>query len=282
MKNILIATDFSNDAYAALFYATQLLSSQGCTFYILHVYNQYPPLKGGLLPLIGSKKTLDSNQRESEEKLAQTLYKIGLDDQNPQHQFKSLSKRGVLPKISKQLIKAYNIDLMVMGSKGETAAKELFFGGHTIKMANALKKCPLLAIPREADFKPPKEIAFVTDFKKGCSQKTIAPLLWITALLKASLRILHIPQDNILNKVQEANRKLLQSYLREIDYNFHWIPQFEDKALVINYFIERRPIDILTMVHHKHRFLELMVREPIVQDISMYAKIPLLILPLAD
>ena len=55
MKNILAATDFSNNAYCALFYATQLLKSKPCTFYILNTFTELTPLHGKLAPFLVAK-----------------------------------------------------------------------------------------------------------------------------------------------------------------------------------------------------------------------------------
>ena len=40
MKNILVATDFSNDAYCALFYITKLMVSRPCSFLLLNVFDE--------------------------------------------------------------------------------------------------------------------------------------------------------------------------------------------------------------------------------------------------
>src|SRR5690606_40201692 len=50
----------------------------------------------------------------------------------------------------------------------------------------------ILAIPGEMDFIVPKEIAFLTDYKKGCHSETIAPLLFLASLSNASIRVMHI------------------------------------------------------------------------------------------
>ena len=44
MQNILVPTDFSNDAYNALFYASKLFKSKTCNFYLLNTYSESSPL----------------------------------------------------------------------------------------------------------------------------------------------------------------------------------------------------------------------------------------------
>ncbi len=282
MKNILAATDFSNDSYCALFYATRLLASQSCTFHILHVFDELTPLHGKKVKLFGSNKRLKDVEVESGEKLAATFHKIILDTDNPQHQFKTISEKGNLSRIMARVIKDRGIDLVVMGNKGSTGAKALFMGGNTIQAVNTLTACPVLAVPRELDYKTPGEIAFVTDFKKGCAKRTIAPLLYLASLTAASIRVLHINEKEDLSPEQQSNKKLLEICLDGVNHSFHWMSGGTHKAKVILDFLEKQDIDMFAMVHNKRGVLEKIIREPVVLDISIYSDIPFLILPLPD
>ncbi len=73
MKNVLVATDFSNDAYYALFYATKLLAARPCSFYILNVFDENTPLHGKKRKMVGSKRRLKELQTESKEKLTESF-----------------------------------------------------------------------------------------------------------------------------------------------------------------------------------------------------------------
>jgi len=279
VQNILVATDFSNNAYCALFYATKLLESKRCTFYLLNTYSELTPLKGKLLPGFGGKKTLRQLEAQSKERLAKISHRIILDNENPQHTFETISKKGELVKVINKKLGELDIDLVVMGNKGLTDAADIFFGSNTIQTVNHITKCPVLAIPGEADFNAPKEIAFVTDFKKGCTKETIAPLLYMASLSETLVRVMHITEKKILNQEQESQRKLLELNLKGVNHSFHWIREFSDKAMVIDAFLKEFKIDMFAMVHHKRNFFEKMIREPVIKDVSMYSDIPFLILP---
>ncbi|MEH6747482.1 MAG: universal stress protein [Maribacter arcticus] len=282
MKNILVATDFSNNAYCALFYVTKLLASQPCTFHLLNVFNELTPLQGKKPKLFVSEKLLKKLQIESEEKLTKTKHKIVLDNDNSKHQFQTISEKGILSKIMTKTINKLHIDLVVMGNKGITEAADIFFGSNTIQVANIINKCPILAIPGEMDFKEPKEIAFVTDFKKGCAKKAIEPLLLIASLFKAKIRVLHITEEEILNTEQESNRKLLDICLKDVDHTFHWRQLSNDKAKVIQVFLEKLNVDLYSMVNQKHNLFEKLTRDPVIKDVSMYSETPFLILSAQD
>lgn len=282
MKNILVPTDFSHDAYCALFHAAKLFASKPTTFHILHVFDEYTPLQGKKTMLFGSKKRLKEIQIASEEQLTSIFHKIVLDNDNPQHQFRIISKKGVLAKTINKLIPEYDIELVVMGSKGQTGAKEIFLGSNTMQVVNRIKHCPVLAVPRQVDYKTPKEIAFVTDFKKGCEKKTLAPLLFLASLHGATVHVMHITEEEILDKEQESYRKLLELSLKGVNHTFHRIHDFDDKARVINTFLDKLNLDMFAMVYHKHNFFDRLMREPVIRDVSMYAETPFLILPCRD
>ncbi|HZJ19256.1 MAG TPA: universal stress protein [Pricia sp.] len=282
MKNVLFATDFSNDAYCALFYATKLLAERPCRFYILNVFDEYTPLHGKKTKLLSSKKRLSQIQTESEEKLTETLHKIVMDNDNPRHRFQTLSRKGILVKTINDTIDECDIDLVVMGSKGNTGAKEIFLGGNTVKVSNGVNRSPVLAVPKQMDYTAPKEIAFVTDLKKGLLKKTVSPMIFLASLFGATVRVMHITEEEILNSEQESNRKLLDLCLQHVPHTFHWIQEFTDKAMIIDTFLEKQHIDIFVMVHHKRSFFERLVREPVLKDVSIYADIPFLILPHQD
>ena len=279
MKNILVATDFSNNAYCALFYVSQLLASETCTFFILNTYSELTLSPGKTLPILNIKKHLKELESESKEKLTHTKHKIVLDNENPLHVYKTISQKGDLINILTQKIEELNIHLLTMGNKGLTEATDVFFGSNTIIVADHLKKCPLLAIPGEMDFHPIKEIAFVTDLKKDCGQKTIDQLLYIASLSNAAIRVVHVQEQHILNKTQEENRKKLEGSLSKVDHSFQWIRNFDDKAKVIDVFLEKLKVDMYAMVHQKRNLFEKLTREPVVKDVSMYSDIPFLILP---
>jgi len=216
---------------------------------------------------------------ESQEKITHIKHKIVLDNENPLHTFKTISLKGDLIDIIEQKVQELNIDLITMGNKGLTDTADIFFGSNTIKVADNLKECPLLAIPGEMDFHPPQEIAFVTDLRKNCDQKTLAPLLYLASLSQASIRVVHVHEQHILNTTQEENRKNLEIILGTLGHSFQWIKNYDDKAKVLDVFLEKLKVDMYAMVHGKRNLFEKLTREPIVKDLSMYSDIPFLILP---
>ncbi len=267
MQKILVLTDFSNNAYNALFYTTQLLKSKICTFYILNTYDQHTPLRSKRPPKVTDKALLKQRNDESKEGLNNTQHRIVLDNANTNHTFKTISKNGNLVETVSKTVENKHIDLVVMGNKGVTWAKAIFWGSSTIKIISNIKLCPILTIPKEIDFKVPKEIAFVTDYKRHYNSKILAPLLFMGSLCSASLRILHINEEKVLDTFQESNLHTLRQYLAPIENSVHGMPNFASKTKALHLFLE------------EHSFLKELIREPVIKKVSFDLDIPFLVIP---
>ena len=281
-KNILVATDFSDEAYGALYYATQLLATIPCTFCLINSYDDPTVVADKQNVLFIGKRELLHLRTTSEENLTKTTHKIILDTGNELHTFNTVSRKGALSKVISQAIDELKIDLVVLGNKGKTGAKEVFMGSNTFAVANTIVACPLLAIPKQAAYSTLSEIAFVTDFKKGCTGKTLAPLITLASISKAAIHVLHIHEEAIMSSNQVSNKKLLKINLTAVPHSWHDELDYADKANVIQNYISKRNISMLAMAYHRRNFFGRLLHEPIVKDISIYAKTPFLILPIQD
>ncbi len=281
MKNILVPTDFSNDAYNALFYITQLLKDTHCTFHILNCYDE----KTKVLP----KKGGEPNEKElpyalrvdSKEGLVKTKHRIVLDTGHEKHSFESISKKGDLIKTVAKLVKELQIDLVVMGNKGITGAKDIFMGSNTTRVIHSGLACPLLTIPKEIDFKIPKNLALVTDYKNCISAEQMAAIMEIIGISGATIRVMHINEKESLDKFETSNMNTLTKYLEKVDHSFHWMPKFSSKTEAIQLFLEELEIDMLVMFHSEHSLMDKIFREPVIKKITFDIELPFLVINLS-
>ncbi|NNE78443.1 MAG: universal stress protein, partial [Pricia sp.] len=96
MKKILLPTDFSDNAWNAIFTAVKLYANVECIFYLLHAYEP------NALNLLGrkSQKRLgtiyDSLSQYSEQELNKVLEYLNKNHTNPNHIFETVSKSETL------------------------------------------------------------------------------------------------------------------------------------------------------------------------------------------
>ncbi len=278
MKKILIPIDFSNNAYNAIFHATRILKGEAGIFYLLNVYNEFTPLQSNS----PNKTLLKQLADESHEGLQQAYHKIRLDEPDPQHKFETISKKGDLVASIAKILKEKEIDFVVMGNSGCSEIEAIFLGSNVLKAIGKIKKCSILTIPKEIDFKPPKEIAFVTDFRSSYDAGQIAPLRFMAKQFDSKIRIMHIHEDEVLSEAQHSNRAVLLKHLSDFKYSLNWIPLFKSKTTAIHNFLEEMNIDMLAMVNYKHSFLERLGREPVIKRVAFDLDIPFLIIPYED
>lgn len=278
MKNILIATDFSFNAYNALFHATQILKGKPATFHLLNVYDEHTPLQSNSK----GKTLLEQLADESNEGLQHAYHRVKLDEPESNHVFKIISKKGHLGAVISNTISEKAIDLVVIGNSGCSEIEAIFLGSNALRVIRTIKTSPVLTIPKEIDFKPPKEIAFVTDFKSRFDLSLLEPLRFIAQQYNSTIRIMHINEEEALTQKQHINRGILLGYLSDFKYSLNWMPLFKSKARTIHDFLKELNIDMLAMVNYKYSFLERMSREPVIDRVAFDLDIPFLVIPHQD
>lgn len=200
-------------------------------------------------------------------------------DANANHNFQIILSLEDLKTAVKKAVKEWDIELIIMGTKGATGAKEFFFGSNTVRIVKSSKACPVLIIPEEYDFIVPKQIAFPTDYNRFYSNIELKPLRLLADLYDSKIRIMHINVEEDLNDIQEYNLIKLKEYLENYEYTLHWMPKYDKKAREIIDFIEELDINILAMVNYKHSFIEKIINEPVIKKIGFHPVVPFLVIP---
>ncbi|WCO02853.1 universal stress protein [Psychroserpens ponticola] len=273
-KSILIPTDFSDNAWSAIVYALKLYSDVECTFYFLHSTNMRLSTMSNI-----SNKLLRSISDKAFKELEELKDMAEISNANSNHEFKIILSATDLLDTLNVSIEKYNIDLVVMGTKGATGAKEFFFGSNTVHIIKKLKRCPVLIVPDEFDFIEPKQIAFPTDFNHLYDDKELDPLRDLAELYNSKILPVCILSNEKLTGNQEINMTQLEKHLMNYNTSFHVMPNYAKKTVEINDFIELLEINMLVMINYKHSFIERILKEPIIKKIGFHPLIPFLVIP---
>ena len=273
-RKILLPTDFSDNAWNALVYAVKLFKDEFCTFYFLNA----TIIKVSTLSNI-SNKLLETMQEDAMKELKDIKELAETSDSNANHDFQIILSSNDIEVAIKTKVKEFDIDLVIMGTKGATGAKEFFFGSNTIHVIKSLKTCPVLIVPEEYDFVLPTQLAFPTDFTRFYGMKELKPLMQFADLYDSKIRILHINIEEELDDIQDYNLMMLQNYLGNYNYSLHWMPKYAKKVTEINDFIEELGVNILAMVKYKHSLIEKIIKEPVIKKIGFHPIVPFLVIP---
>ncbi|MFD2724680.1 universal stress protein [Hyunsoonleella rubra] len=273
-RNILIPTDFSANSWGSIGYALKLFKDEECTFYFLNSVMFKTSKLSNL-----SNKLLKTMKNNALNELLEMKDIVEHNNANANHDFQIILSTESLKDAIKTAIVEWNIGLIIMGTKGATGAKEIFFGSNTIHIVKSIRDCPVLIVPEDYNFVVPKQIAFPTDFNRFYENKELQPIKEFADLYNSKIRIVHVNEEEELNDIQEHNIKMLQDHLSDYEHSLHWMPKYDKIAVEIHDFIEELEIDILAMVNYKHSFLEKIIHEPIIKKIGFHPIVPFLVIP---
>ena len=279
MKNIVLPTDFSDNAWNAIFTALKLYVDVECQFYLLHAYEP------STLNILGRKDpqrlgvSYDSLSEYSRQELNKVMAYLKENYHNPKHGFEIISKSGSLEKVVAELVAKKNIDLICMGTQGSTGTKQVFMGSNTVKVFKKINDCPILVIPASYGFQSMRSLAFFTDFSKKYKKHQLLPMIELALLWKANIHIVHVAIEFALNDQQLINQKLLKEHLNGLDVTFYNIDFEANVAHTLEKFIDNTQVEMMALVQYQHSFWKKVIGDSVVKKMTFHTKVPLLVLP---
>ena len=276
MRKILVPTDFSDNAVNAIKYALELFKYEKSDFFIMHAYQDEIYADDSLL----NQETLDKVTQiigeKSQKQLESTLKKIKEISPNPRHKYNIISSNNLLIDEADKIVDDENIDIIVMGTRGETNDRKLTFGSHTLQVLKYVQ-CPVLAIPENYKYTQPKHILFPTDYMIPYKRRELKLLSKMALPYRAVIDMLYISKSNKLSLRQEDNQEFIKKALNKNTLNFKTIKQKNITQTIYKYLKENK-IDMLVMVNTRHSFLESILFQSTIDTMSLHLDIPFLAL----
>ncbi|MFS4447887.1 universal stress protein [Maribacter sp. 2307UL18-2] len=280
MKNILIPTDFSENAWNATCYAIALFQNEECVFHLLNTYTPAIASSRFMAASINGGAMENGAHQCSQNGLEKVLKRIKTTCAVPNHGFKTISSFCMLVDEIKDIVKDRKIDLIVTGTKGASGLEEVFMGSNTVRIIKSVENCPVLAVPQNLDFKTPDEIAFATDFNRFYTQSELRPMLEMAKTFNAVIRIVHVQYElKALTELQQFNLNMLRKYLGEREHYVHTVTELNSISKTLEAFTKELDIHLLAMLNYQHSYMERVTREPIVKKVAFHTQIPLLVIP---
>lgn len=276
-KRILIPTDFSKNALNAIRYTLDLYSKLNCDFYFLHVFNFENFTNNSLIIPEEGSAAYGLAKAETEKNFVKLLDSLELHNDNPKHNFFTTSTLSFLSEAIEKLIAEKDIQLVAMGTKGATGSKKVLLGSNTVKAMEKIRECPVLAIPENVRFSPPKEIVFPTNYKDAFKRSELSYLVEIGKMHNTSIAVLYLNKNKELSESQLKNQKLLHAILADVKHDFYCLSE-KDLGKGIQTFVESRNSDLIAFINRKHPFFGSVFSRPLVKEIGYDTTIPILAL----
>lgn len=199
------------------------------------------------------------------------------DHKNSKHKFFPISTFNNPIEAIKNTVEDKDIEIIVMGTKGETSSRKVIYGSNAVNVMEKVRNCPVIVVPGTAKHELPKEIVFPTSYKTHFKRRELNYLIEIAKKCNSSIRVLHVSEENKLNKEQLSQKAKLDEYFEGIDYSFHKLSHMAIPA-AINCFVESRGSDMVAFINKKHRFFGSILSQPLVKDIGYHSKVPTLVM----
>ena len=167
--------------------------------------------------------------------------------------------------------------MIIMGTKGATGIKEMFFGSNTAEVMRTID-CPTLAIPEGASFREPKKILLAVDYD-DLELNVLDPVLRIARQNESQILVLNIVLDS--QKEQEHKKEVqmkLEAYLKNFPVTFHTIRNSkitED----IEEFSRAEAVDLVTTIPRHKGFLNALFHKSVSKKLALHSKVPMLAIP---
>lgn len=276
MKNILIPTDFSENAFNALAYGIEISKIYNSKIIVLHTYQKPASGAAGMVMMKLIDKIKDIANKEIsvlKSKLEKKNLLNGVDIEF------NYSEVSLLQGIN-EFIDSRDIGLIVMGTTGSSGLKEFFLGSNTFEVIKKMI-CPVLAIPSNAKYSKINNIVFATDFDFKYKENSMPTALKIAKKSNAKLFLINIHCENVdFEKTKNNADKFLETYkeeLKDIKYEYQYVSN-EDIVTGINKSYLDNNADLLIMVKKSHGIIDEIFNKSITKSIVSEGKLPLLTL----
>ncbi len=279
MKNILLPTDFSDNSNNAIHYAINFFKGIDCKFFLLNIYR---------IPYIAPDQEMTYFDYDNVAKMEKELLKSSQDnlkkivDQykdriSPNQQFEMISDYNFFVDSIKKNVKEKNIDLIVMGTKGATGAKEIFMGSNT---GDVIMKtnCNVLAVPENSIYQKPIEITFPTDFKIPYKKEDLEQLIKISEMHQSNIRILLFDKKDSLDEEQKINKKALNKFFNKVSHSYHTLTNIDFEEALNCFTQSRGDVNLIAIIAKHYNFFQRLFFKPKIQELSFHTNIPLLVL----
>lgn len=276
MLKILIPTDLSENAMKATTYATELFKHGPAQIFLLHAFaDEVYELKSGR-----EEEDFKEIQKEVFQKTESALENLKQEvfhfSPNPKHDVRCVPEFGLLVDAVNDWVEKENIDVVVMGTKGQTADKKITFGSNTLQVIKYVK-CPVLAIPEGSELLYPKNILFSTDLLLPYKRRELKLLANLAKRFAARIHILYVSDFDNLSLRQQDNKEFLESAFDENQVYFYQ-KSGDDITQAVNAFVSENEMDMLVMVNTRHSYLENILYQSTIEKIGLSIDIPFLVM----
>lgn len=271
VKRLLLPYDFSENSKKATEYALAMAEKINCRIIIQHVFKIPLVVANEYTVSEVNKKFLDESKAELD-KVANNLR-----NQRPEIKIETSFSSGDVVDEILNTASEKGSDMIIMGTQGACGIGENLFGSNTAEVI-AKSSIPVLAVPKEAQYKPVKRVVFATSFLENDFQT----LFQLTELMKpfnAEIEILHVEEKGEKASLQQHMEEFSQQVSTSILYKniSYKIIQGDNIEHALESYVEAEQVDLLAIASKRRNFFERITEKSLSRKLAFHTRIPLLV-----
>lgn len=273
IKQILVPTDFSENAEKAIHYAVEIAGAFKADIFLLHSYYPYA------LPFDEKEhqeRELEHQQEETKARMKETESLIY--SKNKDIVTHRLIRAGKTVDVVLDVAREKDIDLIIMGTKGASGVREALLGTNTAEVISSSPR-PVLAVPEKAKFTGIKDVIFASEFLKADDLRKLKTATTIFETFKPDFTLLDLVDGMQKEKLVEiAEDDSLKSLLDQTRLENPCSGK-TDKEKCIRKYLSTHNADILCLSRKKKNFWQSLFGGDYVKEFAYHADLPLLVIP---
>jgi nucleotide-binding universal stress UspA family protein len=248
MKQILVATDFSNSASNAMEYAMHLAKVLGMEVCAIHAIGPTEGINNNTYNAI----FIDDYYNNKRQALKDWVSKFTDQDEFKDIDVSSICGVGFLKNVIGKYIDEHHVELLVLGLTGATGLAGIV--GSNVSTIVTAVKIPTLIIPLESKFSGVPVITLATDYETRLSADDVNALNeMVEAFGSKSMKVLYVAEKKD-SKYIEAGESKLQELIKNAELDFNYIIDARPLNGIMQ-FVEENNTDILCLVKHHHNIV---------------------------
>ncbi len=275
MKNILLLTDFSNNAQNAIDYALEFFRDGQHHFFLLNVQKVSNYTTADLMTTSPKLSVYDSIIKNPKAEINDRIDALRIAYANEDYSFKGICDYDNFVNAVSQTIHNKQIDLIVMGTNGATGASEVIFGSNTINVIRHINR-PVLAIPENYKFTKPRTILFATHTDEIFNEESLSALRFAISKYNIEVHILLLDKSGDL-EMSIAKKNKIDAFFKGYNHSFYSIENVP-VDIAIDSFVQIKHADLTAKIINKEVFLKRFFAGSKTDEITYNTRVPLLIM----
>ncbi len=263
MKNILIPIDFSKHSKYACSLASKIAKKTNASVHLLHMVE----LPTGIIDMgSGNNFSIPESMlyiRKVKDNLLELKKKYFIEIPEVKHAIRFQNPfQGI-----KDYCEKFNIDLIVMGSRGHTALEEIIIGSNTEKTVRSMNIPVLVTKKENTDFKF-KRIVFASSFDSD-ENEAFSKFVAFASYFKSKVYLLKINTPQVFESTAISKKKI-EAFTEKYTLDNYSICVYSDTSVeqgILN-FSEEKKVDLISLATHGRSGLSRFFNESISLSLS--------------